>query len=187
MTDQFFFYNFVFYTFVFYNSKFICLLFIQFTFYTFVFYTVRFLYCSLFKRSFFIIQNLSFLKIKTYTGIDTFFNNSPTLFDPRVPFTAVGVTIFGRMPGIELELLRPQPGVLPMSYTHSLIIYLSVTFNIKKNCTHVFILHYCTCSPLPVPNHPIISLTQLILYTLLFHYLTYAVHYLKHAAQYLTQ
>ena len=25
---------------------------------------------------------------------------------------------FGRMPGIEHELLRPQPGVLPMSYTH---------------------------------------------------------------------
>ena len=27
-------------------------------------------------------------------------------------------TIFGRMPGIEHELLRPQPGVLPLSYTH---------------------------------------------------------------------
>ena len=27
-------------------------------------------------------------------------------------------TIFGRMPGFELELLRQQPGVLPMSYTH---------------------------------------------------------------------
>ena len=27
-------------------------------------------------------------------------------------------TIFGRMPGIEPVLLRPQPGVLPMSYTH---------------------------------------------------------------------
>ena len=26
--------------------------------------------------------------------------------------------IFGRMPGIEPELLRPQPGVLSMSYTH---------------------------------------------------------------------
>ena len=25
--------------------------------------------------------------------------------------------MFGRMPGIEPELLRPQPGVLPMSYT----------------------------------------------------------------------
>ena len=91
---KFAFYTFVFNTFVFYNSKFLSLLFIQFTFYTFVFYTVCFLYCSLFKRSFFIIQNLSFLKIKTYTGIDTFFNNSPTLFDPRVPFTAVGVIIF---------------------------------------------------------------------------------------------
>ena len=27
-------------------------------------------------------------------------------------------TIFGRMPGIEPELLRPQTGVLPMSFTH---------------------------------------------------------------------
>ena len=30
-------------------------------------------------------------------------------------------TIFGRMQGIEPELLRPQPGVLPMSYTHPYI------------------------------------------------------------------
>ena len=27
-------------------------------------------------------------------------------------------TIFGRMPGIKPKLLQPQPGVLPMSYTH---------------------------------------------------------------------
>ena len=27
-------------------------------------------------------------------------------------------TVFGRMPGFEPELLRPQPGFLPMSYTH---------------------------------------------------------------------
>ena len=27
-------------------------------------------------------------------------------------------TIFGRIPGIEPELLRLQPGVLPLSYTH---------------------------------------------------------------------
>ena len=32
-------------------------------------------------------------------------------------------TIFGRMPGTELELLRPQPGVLLMSYTHGLHFY----------------------------------------------------------------
>ena len=104
-----------------YGSLFIHLFFIRF-----VFYTVCFLYSSLIIRQFFIIQNLSFLKIRTDTGIDTIFNNFPTLFDPRVPFIVPGVTIFGRIPGIELELRRPQPGVLPMSYTHSLIIFLSV-------------------------------------------------------------
>ena len=36
-------------------------------------------------------------------------------------------TIFGRMPGIEPELLQPQPGVLPMSYTH-LFQFFSVFF-----------------------------------------------------------
>ena len=30
-------------------------------------------------------------------------------------------TLFGRMPGIEPELLRLQPGVLPMSYTHPML------------------------------------------------------------------
>ena len=47
-----------------------------------------------------------------------FFNS----FVPRAPNTVPGIftlfTIFGRMPGIAPELLQPQPGVLPMSYTH---------------------------------------------------------------------
>ena len=56
-----------------------------------------------------------------------FFENSPRIF--FVLFPGLGgsalhaeiftiSTLFGRMPGIEPELLRPQPGVLTMSYTH---------------------------------------------------------------------
>ena len=48
----------------------------------------------------------SFLKLFLFPGSRT----------PSRGFTLC--TIFGRMPGIEPELLRPQPGVLPMSYTH---------------------------------------------------------------------
>ena len=44
------------------------------------------------------------------------------LFVPRVPYTVPEIftlfSIFGRMPGFEPELLRPQPGVLPMRYAH---------------------------------------------------------------------
>ena len=54
-----------------------------------------------------------------------------TFFVPRVSYTVLGYftllynyihyTIIGRMPGFEPELLRPQPGVQPMSFTHSSI------------------------------------------------------------------
>ena len=42
---------------------------------------------------------------------------------PRLPYSVpvflnTFFTLFGRMPGSEPELLRPQIGVLPMSYTH---------------------------------------------------------------------
>ena len=49
-----------------------------------------------------------------------------TIFVPRVPYsvpvfyTGTFCTIFSRMPGFEPELLRQQPGVLPMSNTHSI-------------------------------------------------------------------
>jgi len=40
----------------------------------------------------------------------------------RVRFSALGIftlcTLFGRVPGFEPEMLRLQPGVLPLSYTH---------------------------------------------------------------------
>ena len=53
-----------------------------------------------------------------------FFKNS---FCSQVPVLRPGgftlCSIFGRMPGIEPELLRPQPGVLPMSYTHNFLFF----------------------------------------------------------------
>ena len=51
------------------------------------------------------------------------------LFVPRLPNSVPGLfiryicTIFGRMPGIEPELLRLQPDVLPMSFTHPWMSY----------------------------------------------------------------
>ena len=45
-----------------------------------------------------------------------------SLFVPKAPYTVPGIftlcTIFGRIPGFEPELIRPPPGVLPMSFTH---------------------------------------------------------------------
>ena len=46
-------------------------------------------------------------------------------------FTYFLCTIFGRVPGIEPELLQPQPGVLPMSYTHPYN-------NVQIICLHLF-------------------------------------------------
>ena len=52
-------------------------------------------------------------------GAKVFLNNS---FCSQVPILRPGIftlcTIFGKMPEFEPELLQPQPGVLPMSYTH---------------------------------------------------------------------
>ena len=49
-------------------------------------------------------------------------------------------TMLSSMPGFETELLRPQPGVLPMSYTHSLLLLI---YSLQKHT--VFKINICWC------------------------------------------
>ena len=42
-------------------------------------------------------------------------------------------SIFGRIPGFEPELQRPQPGVLPMSFTHPFPIFSDLTLSGQKS------------------------------------------------------
>ena len=67
---------------------------------------------------------LSFLSVYSSFFVSTCTSFFKTLFVPRVPYIVpvfflnfIYNTVFDRMPGFEPELLRPQPGVLPMS-TH---------------------------------------------------------------------
>ena len=67
-----------------------------------------------------------------------------TLFVPRVKEGTLFVpslylmysTVFGRMPEFESELLRPQPGVLPISYTHPIFLA-KLKFSFKINISHI--------------------------------------------------
>ena len=67
-----------------------------------------------------------------------------TLFVPRVKEGTLFVpslylmysTVFGRMPEFESELLRPQPGVLPISYTHPIFLA-KPKFSFKINISHI--------------------------------------------------
>ena len=67
---------------------------------------------------------------------------------PRTPFLGFYTlyTIFGRMPGIEPELLQSQPGVLPMSYTHQiLIVIVSVQCDMICDITEFFLYFKNAC------------------------------------------
>ena len=70
-----------------------------------------------------------------------------------------------------------------------------ITFYTADFCTHPVetktqAAHYLTQQgqdkPMTQPNLPIISITLIIFYNLLFHYLTHAAYYLTHVAHYLT-
>ena len=70
-------------------------------------------------------SKLTCLPSQQTPGHDFFIFNFVSLFVPKdmevslsAPRFYFVFTIFGRMPGIEPELLRPQPGMLPMSYSH---------------------------------------------------------------------
>ena len=66
-----------------------------------------------------------------------------TLFCSQFPVLRPGIfnlslcTIFGRMPGFKPELLRPQPGVLPVSYTHPFLRE-KIKLFLEKNCLKKF-------------------------------------------------
>ena len=67
-------------------------------------------------------------------------------------------TIFGRMPGIEPELLRPQPGVLPMSYTHpeEKIIPWELGFSSLLFCGDARTFPSSYDNPCPCPQHALL-------------------------------
>ena len=64
----------------------------------------------------------------------TLFCSWGPLLRPRI-FTlcTLQYLLFGRMPGFEPELLRPQPGVLPLSYTH-LLFYSACSLGLNFEC-----------------------------------------------------
>ena len=75
-----------------------------------------------------------------YSGLGMFFK---TLFCSQFPVLRPGIfnlslcTIFGRMQGFKPELLRPQPGVLPVSYTHPFLRE-KIKLFLEKNCLQKF-------------------------------------------------
>ena len=75
-----------------------------------------------------------------YPGLGMFLK---TLFCSQFPVLRPGIfnlslcTIFGRMPGFKPELLRPQPGVLPVSYTHPFLRE-KIKLFLEKNCLKKF-------------------------------------------------
>ena len=69
----------------------------------------------------------------TTTTYCTTYHNA--IYCPKVKFCSQDPAFrFGRMPGFEPKLLRLQPGVLPMSYTHPEENYKSILLDFLRHC-----------------------------------------------------